>query len=125
MKHGTHKFTVKFVMDDKIPGKELVTDHLRTVVNGMDHQCCDLKNLVVTYWKSSSLIAIFDLITRDYGVPQVGVYIAAEWIRRLYREAADGYRVDTIVIHPSPNTTGAIVKWDHINDCPIVKMIQS
>lgn len=124
MEHTVYKFTVKFVVSDDIPAKEIIQDYIHMVTANMPNQCTELGNMQIAYWRGNKFVAHLDLVAKDYGVPQVSIVITAEWIKQLYRESAeDEFDIDAIIIHPRPDALGAVIKWDWTNDCPIVKVI--
>ena len=72
--------------------------------------------------RRSTYIAFLNVVAKDYGVPQVGVDLIAEWVGQLYKHI-DGFQIDAVIVHPKRDAKGAIIRWDYINDCPIVKLI--
>jgi len=90
----------------------------------MYQQCVETGEILTSCLRPNVYVSYLNIITKDYGMPQVGVDLLAAWIEQIYRHC-EGFAVDMIIVHPKtdPPATGAIVQWDYINDCPIVKEI--
>jgi len=123
VEHTVYRFTVKFIVSDDIPAKEVIRDYLQMVTSNMANQCVEVDNIQIA-WQKNYFAAHLDLCAKDYGVPQVSIMLTAEWIKQLYRESSESdFEIDATIIHPRPDALGAIIKWDWTNDCPIVKVI--
>lgn len=125
MKHTTYKFTIKFTVSDDVPAKDVISDYIEMVTINMPNKCVEVGKIQTIYWQNKCFVTYLDLVPQDYGVPQVSVVLTAKWIKQLYRESVEdlGFKIDAIIIHPRPDHLGAVIKWDWINDCPIVKVI--
>jgi hypothetical protein len=126
VEHTVYKFTLKFLASDDVPARDLIKDYIYMVTYNMPNGCVEVGNVQVAFWRGGCFAAYLDLIAKDYGVPQVSIMLTAEWIKQLYRESKNReFKIDAIVIHPRPDALGAVIKWDWVNDCPIVKVIST
>jgi len=92
----------------------------------MQQPCCELVDLLVTYHKGNEYIGYVELMVMDYGVAQVGVDIVANWIQEMYTHCLN-FRIETMIVHPKAGlpASGAIIRWDYHNGCPIVQAIEN
>lgn len=121
--HNSFKFTIKFLISDDVPAREVLQEYIKISCDNMEQPCIEPGQIIVTYIRTNTYLAHLDLIAKDYGVPQVGVDIVAAWIQQLYLNC-DGFAVDAVVVHPKNDAKGAVVRWDYTNNCPIVKLIK-
>lgn len=124
MKHNNFKFTIKFILTEGTDRK-LLEDYIQACCYAMPQPCCTPKDILITYYRDNRYTAYIEMIVKDYGVPQVGIDIVAGWIAQMYEHCIN-FSIDTMFIHPkaNPPANGAIIRWDYINNCPIVQMIQ-
>lgn len=91
----------------------------------MYQQCVEPKDILTSYLRPNTFYSYVELIVKDYGVPEVGVDLVAAWIEQLYKHC-DGFVIDAVIVHPKtdPPARGAVIKWDYINNCPVVQVIE-
>ena len=123
MRHNNFKFTIKFVIPDNWDRK-FIDEYIQLCCDGMYQKSVEPQELLTSYLRPNTYVTYLDLTVRDYGVPEVGVDLVAAWIQQLYKHC-DGFVVDAVIVHPKtdPPARGAVIKWDYINDCPVIKVI--
>lgn len=84
----------------------------------------EVGEIITSHLRPDIYISYLTLTTKDYGVPQIGVDLIAAWIELLYKHC-DGFVIDAVIVHPkaNPPARGALIQWDYLNDCPIVRVI--
>lgn len=90
----------------------------------MYQNCVEPQEILTTFLRDNTYVTYLDLIVKDYGVPEVGVDLVGAWIEQLYKHCS-GFVIDTVLVHPKtdPPARGALIKWDYINDCLVIKVI--
>ena len=96
----------------------------------MYQECVEVGEILTSQTKSDTYtdttISSLVITTMDYGVPEVGIDLVAAWIEQLYKHC-EGFIIDAVIVHPktNPPAKGAIIQWDYVNDCPIVRVISN
>lgn len=124
MRHNNFKFTVKFILPHG-DYREALKKYVQTCCQNMSQQCCEPTDLLITYHRDDEYIGYIELLVRDYGVPQVGTGIVAQWIKEMYTHCVN-FHIEAMIVHPKAGLAGggAIIRWDYTNDCPIVQAIK-
>ncbi len=103
--------------------KDFFKKYIDVCCERMAQSSVELDDVIIIHLKNHIHLSYLTIITKDYGVIDVGVSLMATWIDTMYKYCYD-FLIDIIIIHPKFNlTNGAIIRWDYINDCPIFKIL--
>ena len=123
MKHNEFRFTIKVNIPDGTP-RALIEEYVEACCDTMPQPCCKVIEILTTYYRDDEYLVYLKMQVKDYEVPEVGIDIVAAWIEIMYNHCVD-FTIDTMIIHPQADVpaNGAIIKWDHINNCLIIQTL--
>ena len=123
MRHNNFNFTIKFIIPSDTD-RNLIDDYIQLCCEGMYQHSIFPEEILTTYLKPNTYTSYVKFIVKDYGVPEVGVDLIAAYVELLFKHC-DGLTIDAIIIHPKtdPPAMGAVIKWDYVNNCAVIKVI--
>jgi hypothetical protein len=123
VRHNNFRFTIKFVIPDNWD-RGFINEYIKLCCDGMYQNSTEPKDVLTSYLRPNVYVSYLELTVKDYGVPEVGVDLVTAWIEQLYKHC-DGFVIDVVIVHPKtdPPARGAVIKWDYVNNCPIVQVI--
>ena len=123
MRHNNFNFTINFIIPSN-QNRRIIDDYIRLCCDGMYQKCVEPEKILTSYLKPNTYTSYVKFIVKDYGVPEVGVDLIASYVEQLFKHC-DGLTIDAVIIHPKtdPPAMGALIKWDYVNNCAVIKVI--